>query len=102
MLDMFAGGGAIPLEVARLGCESHALDYNPVAHLIELCTLVYPQTYGPSLAVDFQRWSQIIFSTECNKKLQDLYPTIQIPESEEVTSQTTLFGSGNPQLVPRS
>ena len=43
ILDMFAGGGAIPLEAARLGCESHALDYNPVAHLIELCTLVYPQ-----------------------------------------------------------
>jgi len=28
ILDMFAGGGAIPLEAARLGCESHALDYN--------------------------------------------------------------------------
>ena len=55
ILDMFAGGGAIPLEAARLGCESHAIDYNPVAHLIELCTLVYPQTFGPSLADDFQR-----------------------------------------------
>ena len=43
VLDLFAGGGAIPLEAARLGCESHAVDYNPVAHLIELCTLVYPQ-----------------------------------------------------------
>src|SRR5262245_47020980 len=39
ILDLFAGGGAIPLEAARLGCESHALDYNPVAYLIELCTL---------------------------------------------------------------
>jgi adenine-specific DNA methylase len=46
VLDPFAGGGAIPLEALRLGCEAHAVDLNPVAHLIELCTLVYPQKYG--------------------------------------------------------
>ncbi|HWE00895.1 MAG TPA: DUF1156 domain-containing protein [Tepidisphaeraceae bacterium] len=46
VLDPFAGGGAIPLEALRLGCEAHALDINPVAHLIELCTLVYPQQFG--------------------------------------------------------
>lgn len=46
VLDMFAGGGSIPLEALRLGCEAYALDLNPVAHLIELCTLVYPQKYG--------------------------------------------------------
>jgi adenine-specific DNA methylase len=46
VLDPFAGGGAIPLEVSRLGCDAHAVDLNPVAHLIQLCTLVYPQQYG--------------------------------------------------------
>ena len=46
LLDPFAGGGAIPLEALRLGCDTTALDLNPVAHLIELCTLVYPQKYG--------------------------------------------------------
>jgi len=46
VLDMFAGGGAIPLEALRLGCDAYALDLNPVAHVIELCTLVYPQKYG--------------------------------------------------------
>ncbi len=46
VLDPFAGGGAIPLEVLRLNCEAHALDLNPVAYLIELATLVYPQKYG--------------------------------------------------------
>ncbi len=46
VLDPFAGGGTIPLEALRLGCEAHAIDLNPVAHLIELCTLVYPQKYG--------------------------------------------------------
>ncbi|HVC92703.1 MAG TPA: DUF1156 domain-containing protein, partial [Pirellulales bacterium] len=48
ILDPFAGGGAIPLEALRLGCEAHAIDLNPVAYLIELCTLVYPQKYGHS------------------------------------------------------
>ena len=46
LLDPFAGGGAIPLEALRLGCDTYALDVNPVAHLIELCTLVYPQRFG--------------------------------------------------------
>jgi len=31
VLDPFAGGGSIPLEALRLGCETYAMDYNPVA-----------------------------------------------------------------------
>ncbi|MBA2261485.1 MAG: DUF1156 domain-containing protein, partial [Solirubrobacterales bacterium] len=31
VLDLFAGGGAIPLEAARLGCEATAVELNPVA-----------------------------------------------------------------------
>jgi len=46
VLDPFAGGGAIPLEALRLGCEVHASDYNPVAVLILKATLEYPQKYG--------------------------------------------------------
>ena len=33
VLDCFAGGGAIPLEALRLGCDTTAVDLNPVAHL---------------------------------------------------------------------
>jgi adenine-specific DNA methylase len=43
VLDMFAGGGAIPLEAMRLGCEVTAIDYNPVAWFILKCTLEFPQ-----------------------------------------------------------
>ncbi|MDZ7704517.1 MAG: DUF1156 domain-containing protein [Trueperaceae bacterium] len=46
VLDMFAGGGAIPLEALRLGCEAYALDLNPVAHLIQRATLEFPQKFG--------------------------------------------------------
>ncbi len=34
VLDPFAGGGAIPLEAMRLGCEVTAADLNPVAWFI--------------------------------------------------------------------
>lgn len=43
VLDPFAGGGAIPLEAMRLGCEATASDINPVAWFILKCTLEYPQ-----------------------------------------------------------
>jgi len=69
VLDPFAGGGSIPLEALRLGCETYASDYNPVAHLIELCTLVYPQKYSRPqekgeklgknpLVADVRKWGQ--------------------------------------------
>ena len=43
VLDPFAGGGAIPLEAMRLGCEAVATDINPVAWFILRCTLHYSQ-----------------------------------------------------------
>ena len=92
VLDMFAGGGAIPLEAARLGCDSHALDYNPVAHLIELCTLVYPQKYGNALAADFKVWSDLLLG-RVEAEVSDLYPPVRIPNREDVSNQSRLFGA---------
>ena len=46
VLDPFAGGGSMPLEALRLGCEATALDLNPVAYLALIASLVYPQKYG--------------------------------------------------------
>jgi putative DNA methylase len=46
VLDPFAGGGSIPLEAMRLGCETYALDYNPVAVLLNRCVLEYPTRFG--------------------------------------------------------
>jgi adenine-specific DNA methylase len=54
VLDPFAGGGAIPLEALRLGCETYASDYNPVAVLILKCTLEYPQKYGKPGEVEME------------------------------------------------
>lgn len=75
VLDMFAGGGAIPLEALRLGCEAYAVDLNPVAHLIQLCTLVYPQQFGPKLAEEVERWGRWVLE-RVKAEIGDLYPPI--------------------------
>lgn len=46
VLDPFAGGGSLPLEAARLGCETHALDLNPNAVLTLLATVDYPMRFA--------------------------------------------------------
>lgn len=84
ILDPFSGGGAIPLEALRLGCETYANDYNPVAVLIELCTLKYPQKYGNNidgdwsekqnnLVLDVKKWGKILLK-RVKKDLQKFYP----------------------------
>jgi putative DNA methylase len=102
VLDMFAGGGAIPLEALRLGCEAYALDLNPVAHIIELCTLVYPQKYGKpdpnvrgmtgpknsegettwgGLAEEVRFWGNWVLE-KVKAEIGDLYPPIPDPEAK--------------------
>jgi putative DNA methylase len=98
VLDMFAGGGAIPLEALRLGCEAYALDLNPVAHIIELCTLVYPQKYGKpdknargsakdgtwaGLAEEVRYWGNWVLE-RVRAEIGDLYPSIPDPKAPKI------------------
>lgn len=76
VLDMFSGGGAIPLEALRLGCETYAVELNPVAHIIELCTLVYPQKYGKKLADEVEKWGNWVIE-KVREEIGDLYPKIE-------------------------
>src|ERR1019366_1552447 len=81
VLDMFAGGGSMPLEAGRLGCESYALELNPVAHLVELGTLVYPEQFGEKIVKEVRHGSQIVYE-RTRKEVEDLYPPIPDPESK--------------------
>jgi len=69
VLDPFSGGGAIPLEALRLGCDAYANDLNPVAVLIEKCTLEYPQKYGKPKTV---KSDDLIGKKEINPLLEDV------------------------------
>ncbi|MGB9841557.1 MAG: DUF1156 domain-containing protein [Candidatus Bathyarchaeales archaeon] len=46
VLDPMAGGGSIPLESARLGFRTIAVDYNPVAYLILKAGVEFPAKYA--------------------------------------------------------
>lgn len=89
VLDMFAGGGAIPVEAARLGCETHALDLNPVAYLIELCTVTFPQEFGAELADDIETWGKTILK-RTQEAVSDVLARIPIVWSQPRTVQGTL------------
>ena len=91
VLDMFAGGGAIPIEAARLGCESHALDLNPVAFLIELCTVTFPQQFGAELADDIEAWGKTILK-RTQEAVSDVLARIPIVRNHPRTIQQTLGG----------
>jgi adenine-specific DNA methylase len=96
VLDCFAGGGSIPLEALRLGCETYALEYNPVAVLILKAALEYPQKYSnlkvriekaeqktlsgeveakevPKLLYDVQKWGNWVLE-EARKEIGRFYP----------------------------
>ena len=55
VVDPFAGGGSIPLEALRLGCEAFASDLNPVACLILKVMLEDIPRHGPGLAEELRR-----------------------------------------------
>ena len=73
VVDPFAGGGSIPLEALRLGCEAFASDLNPVACLILKVMLEDIPRHGPKL-VDELRRVGIEIKAAAEKELTDLYP----------------------------
>ena len=88
VLDCFAGGGAIPLEALRLGCETYALEYNPVAVLILKAMLEYAliPVKGKSdvnkglrssvdpLINDLEKWGNWVFE-KTKKEIGSFYPS---------------------------
>jgi len=122
VLDMFAGGGAIPLEALRLGCEAYALDLNPVAYIILLCTLVYPQKYGKpdpnargmtgpknatgettwgGLANEVRYWGEWVLQ-RVKAEIGDLYPLIPDPEykGRRTEAQSSFWPTAKDSEVP--
>lgn len=67
VFDPFAGGGAIPLEAARLGCRSFGNDINPVAHIIQKGSLEFPQKYGKPITYTKAEFLKIYGQEEWKK-----------------------------------
>ncbi|MDR2573956.1 MAG: DUF1156 domain-containing protein [Desulfovibrio sp.] len=90
VLDPFSGGGAIPLEAMRLGCEAHAVDLNPVAAFVLGATLKYPRALaGKTLPLpDFIR-SNAAFMKEFAPGKPELW-------QKDVAGQLDLMEKNNP------
>ena len=74
VVDPFAGGGSIPLEALRIGCEAFASDLNPVACLILQAMLEDIPRSGRLLAEELREHAREI-SRRTAVRLADLYPT---------------------------
>ena len=73
VVDPFAGGGSIPLEALRLGCEAFASDLNSVACLILKVMLEDIPRHGPGLAEELRKVGGEI-KRQAERELADLYP----------------------------
>lgn len=73
VVDPFAGGGSIPLEALRIGCDAFASDLNPVACLILKVLLEDIPRHGPQLADELRRVGNQI-KEEAEKELAEFYP----------------------------
>jgi len=73
VMDPFAGGGSIPLEALRLGCEAFASDLNPVACLILKVMLEDIPRHGPELAAELRRVGGEI-KKQAEQELSEFYP----------------------------
>ena len=73
VVDPFAGGGSIPLEALRVGCEAFASDLNPVACMILKVMLEDIPRHGPELA-DELRESGADIKQRAERELAELYP----------------------------
>lgn len=102
VLDLFAGGGSIPLEAQRLGLEAHASDLNPLAVLINKALIEIPPTFAgqepvhpggneqsiyqraEGLAEDVRYYGKWM-RDEAFRRIGHLYPKVKAPDGTEHT-----------------
>ena len=82
VFDPFAGGGAIPLEAARLGCRSFGNDINPVAHVIERGSAEFPQKYGKPILYSKEEFEKL-YGAEGLKMTRDTARNIIYNDKEQ-------------------
>ncbi|MEW6698138.1 MAG: DUF1156 domain-containing protein [Bacillota bacterium] len=73
ILDPMAGGGSIPFESNKLGFDTYANEFNPVAHVIERATIEYPALYGKELYADIEKWADRVQEI-AGSQLEEFFP----------------------------
>lgn len=80
VVDLFAGGGAIPLEALRVGADVFASDLNPIPVLLNKIILGYIPQYGQRLPDEVRKWAEWI-KTEFKKEFDNYYLDCSVAES---------------------
>ncbi len=107
VFDPFAGGGSIPLEALRLGCDAFASDLNPVAVLLNRMVLEQIPRFGLRLA-DTVREAGERIKRRAAEELARFYPrdTDGSTPIAYIWARTVLsegpdaFGDGIPVEIP--
>jgi adenine-specific DNA methylase len=73
VLDPTAGGGSIPFEAMRIGCNVWANDLNPVAALLLKATVDWPIHFGADLIPAFEDLG-VLFTTRVKERLAGAFP----------------------------
>ena len=100
VLDPFAGGGAIPLEAMRLGCEVTASDLNPVAWFILKCTLEYPHQFAgkkwplPRFVKDWPDFIEDFLAGKVKKRKRGDRPHFNDPKQHDFDDLSTETNAG--------
>lgn len=76
VLDPFAGGGSIPLEATRFGCETIANELNPVASAVLAATVTLPLAHGPELPALVHRYGER-WCERIQERLDSFFPREQ-------------------------
>lgn len=84
ILDVTAGGGAIPFEASRLGFSTIANDLNPVASTVLKATVEYPAEFGSTVLSRYKDLADR-FEGAARGKLSGLFPQ-PAAETEIVTT----------------
>lgn len=101
LLDPFSGSGSIPLAASHLGAEAHAVDINPVAYILQLCRITFPQRFGKpdqrfrgidrdnnwaGLAAEVRYWSEWL-DAQVQAEATQLYPPLKNEMGDQLTPQ---------------
>jgi adenine-specific DNA methylase len=73
LVDTFCGGGAIPFEALRVGCDVFASDLNPIPVLMNKIQLEYVPRFGRVLADEVRKLGGVV-GKAAESALAELYP----------------------------
>ncbi|MDP3622688.1 MAG: DUF1156 domain-containing protein [Methanobacteriaceae archaeon] len=91
ILDPFAGRGSIPIESLRLGCETYSGDYNPIAVLMQKCSIEFPQKFSPDLVKSVEKYGNKILM-EAKNEIGKYYPSLYLQND-------SYFGEAKEDLI---